>query len=82
MKILTHFISDGLTQPQLLWTFGPTLISTSDDQTVLAVEVESNNVAFKLTGWKKATRCVAIIDKKLIVGAFDKSITTFNIELI
>lgn len=82
MKVLTHFISDGLTQPQLLWTFGPTLISTSDDQTVLAVEIESNTVAFKLTGWKKATRCAAIIDKKLIVGAFDKSITTFNIELV
>lgn len=82
MKVLTHFVSDGLTQPQLLWTFGPTLISTSDDQTVIGVEIESNMVSFKLTGWKKATRCVAIINKKLLVGAFDKSITVFNIELV
>lgn len=80
LKVLTHFVSDGLTQPELLWNYPSALIATSEDQTVVAVDIEHNIVAFKLTGWRKATRCAAISDNTLVIGAFDKTVTTFRIE--
>ncbi|OHT12035.1 hypothetical protein TRFO_18222 [Tritrichomonas foetus] len=81
LKVITHFVSDGLTQPQLLWKFAPTILSTSDDQTVVAVNVETDSLAFQLRGWNKATRCIAIVDDVLFVGAFDKSITTYKLSI-
>ena len=81
LKVLTHFISDGLTQPQLLWTFPPTILSTSDDQTIVAIDIETDSLAFQLKDWNKATRCITTVDDKLYVGAFDKSITSYKLTM-
>ncbi|KAH0794503.1 hypothetical protein GPJ56_001528 [Histomonas meleagridis] len=81
LKTLTHVISDGLTQLQMLWKSSATLITTSNDMTVIAIDVETDSVVFKLEDWKKATRCISIIGDKLFVGAFDKSISTYKLKI-
>jgi hypothetical protein len=79
LKVVTHFISDGLTQPQILWPEGPVVLSTSDNRSVVAVDVETDSELFVIRGWEKATRCVAIIGDVLAIGAFDKSIAMYQL---
>lgn len=80
LKVLNNFSSDGLTQPKLLWESTPTLMATSDDQTVVGVNIENDTIAFKLNEWNKATRCLTVLNDFLFVGAFDKSISTFKLN--
>lgn len=82
LKIITHMISDGLTQPQLLWQNGPIIFSTSDDNKVVAISVADNALAFEIDGWTKSTRCLALSDDILFVGSFDKTISIFKLNKV
>lgn len=79
LKILTHFISDGYSQPQLMWNHGPVVFSTSDDFKVIAIDVETDSLLFKIDGWTKATRCMTMLGDSLFVGAFDKTVSSFEL---
>jgi outer membrane protein assembly factor BamB len=79
LRVLTHFVSDGLTQPQVLWPIGGVFIATSDNRSVVAVDVETDTEVFVIDGWEKATRCVAMVGDVLAVGAFDKSIAMYQL---
>ena len=80
MKVLTHFLSDGLSQPQMLWEHGPVLFSTSDDFKVIAIDVEKDELLFSIDGWKKATRCLTMMGDVLYVGALDKTVSSFELH--
>ena len=80
LKVLTHFLSDGLSQPQMLWEHGPVLISTSDDFKVIAIDVEKDELLFTIEGWKKATRCLTMMGDVLYVGALDKTVSAFELR--
>lgn len=75
-----HVLSDGLTQPQMLWPTGPVFLTTTDDLKVNAIDIAENKLVFQITKWLKATRCLAIRDNVLYVGAFDKSLSSFKLE--
>jgi hypothetical protein len=83
LRTITHFLSDGLTQPQMIWGKGGIIIITSSDWKVVAVEVASDRLVFEIDGWKKAPRCLAIVENDganvLVVGAFDKTVATFEL---
>jgi WD40 repeat protein len=84
LRTITHFVSDGLTQPQLLWAHGGVVIVTSSDWKIVAVEIAGDRVVLEIDGWKKAPRCLALAERDgadvLIVGAFDKTISTFELR--
>jgi hypothetical protein len=66
LRNVTHFVSDGLTQPQLVWSRGAVIVTSSDC-----------HVLFEIAAWKKAPRCLALADHVLVVGAFDKTVAMF-----
>ncbi|EAY10762.1 hypothetical protein TVAG_121660 [Trichomonas vaginalis G3] len=75
-----HVLSDGLTQPQMIWPTGPIFLSTTDDLKVNAVDIADNKLAFQISNWHKATRCLTMQNNILYVGAFDKSLSSFVLE--
>ena len=79
LTFVTHIQSDGLTQPQILWPTGPIVISTTDDLKIVAIDLSSNSVVFEIGGYSKAVRCITFHNGKLIAGAFDKSIASYEI---
>ena len=79
---ISHITSDGLTQPQIIWPLGAVAISTTDDFKVVAIDIESNKVIFELSNWNKATRCLAVIDDDLFVGAFDKTLSRIGLSYV
>ena len=79
---ISHITSDGLTQPHIIWPVGAIAISTTDDFKVKAIDIETNKVAFELSNWSKATRCLAMLNNELYVGAFDKTLSKFSLALV
>jgi hypothetical protein len=83
LRTITHFVSDGLSQPQLLWASGGVLMVTSSDWKVVAVEIAGDRVVLEIDGWNKAPRCLALAEKDgvdvLVVGAFDKTVASFEL---
>jgi hypothetical protein len=79
---ITHITSDGLTQQQLIWPTGPVAISTTDDLKVVAIDLSLNKVVFELSEWRKTARCLTVNGDKLIIGAFDKTLTSYHLDLI
>jgi WD40 repeat protein len=79
LKILTKFLSDGLTQPQVCWKLGPVVFATTSDWKVMAVEIEHDVVRFIIDGFKKATRCLTLVGDVLVVGSFDRTVSMYQL---
>ena len=79
---ISHITSDGLTQPHIIWPIGAIAISTTDDFKVVAIDIETNKIAFELSNWSKATRCLLVLDNDLYVGAFDKTLSKFTLNSV
>jgi len=77
---ITHFLSDGLTQPQIIWPHGRYVFVTSDEMKIVGVDISSNSVLCKKDGWKKSPRCMIWLENRLIIGAFDKSLSYIDFE--
>jgi hypothetical protein len=79
LKILTKYLSDGLTQPQVCWKWGPVVFATTSDWKVMAIEIEHDVVGFVIDGFKKATRCLTLAGDVLVVGSFDKTVSMYQL---
>ena len=79
---VSHITSDGLTQTQMIWPTGPIAISTTDDLKVVAIDLSTNKVAFELNSWRKTARCLTMIGDTLIIGAFDKTLSSYTLNFI
>ena len=77
---ITQIISDGLTQPQIIWPFNNILISTHDDIKIIGINIQNNDILFILNKWQKSTRCLCYFENNLLIGSFDKTLIKFKIN--